>query len=385
MPQLNFHDFAPQLVWLAITFVVLYLVMSKLAVPLISDTLDKRQAKIQGDLDAAEKASEDTRALVAAYEKRLADAREEARRLQRERNEADSAAATARLTELGDRLNGTDRRGREAHRRATRPGAWKASKTWRTTSPPTSTASSPASRPTAARCGPRSPPPKEATDVRHRMGRRQGRARRCRGQGRRLLPRSGQPGSPSPSSCSSSCWARSCGPRSPSCSTSVPRPSPRSLADAERLRAEAIAAKTAAEKTLAQATAEAEGIIAQARDEVARMQARAATSLQNAIALREQQALDRIAQSEAAASKQVRDTAVDVALGATRALAARAGRLGQVAGPGRPGDHGPAAPPSLIFEIPDRPHKTNRGLPMTPVARRGFFFAIRSRPHGPTR
>ena len=94
----------------------------------------------------------------------------------------------------------------------------------------------------------------------------------------------------------------------------------KSLTDAERLRAEAIAAKTTAEKTLAQATAEAEGIIAQARDEVARMQARAATSLQNAIALREQQALDRIAQSEAAASKQVRDTAVDVALGATRAL-----------------------------------------------------------------
>ena len=105
MPQLDFHDFAPQLVWLAITFVVLYLVMSKLAVPLISDTLDKRQAKIQSDLDAAEKASEDTRALVAAYEKRLADAREEARRLQRERNEADSTAATARLTELGDKLN----------------------------------------------------------------------------------------------------------------------------------------------------------------------------------------------------------------------------------------------------------------------------------------
>ena len=94
----------------------------------------------------------------------------------------------------------------------------------------------------------------------------------------------------------------------------------KSLADAERLRGEAIAAKTAAEKTLAQATAEAEGILGQARDEVSRMQARAATSLQNAIALREQQALDRIAQSEAAAAKQVRDTAVDVALTATRSL-----------------------------------------------------------------
>ena len=72
MPQLNPHDFAPQIVWLVITFVVLYLIMSKLAVPAISDTLDKRQAKIQGDLDAAGKASEDTRALVAAYERRSA-------------------------------------------------------------------------------------------------------------------------------------------------------------------------------------------------------------------------------------------------------------------------------------------------------------------------
>ncbi|MDI1282771.1 MAG: hypothetical protein PSV46_00105 [Reyranella sp.] len=106
MPQLDFHSFAPQLFWLVIAFVVLYLVMSKLAVPAISDTLDKRQAKIQGDLDAAEKANEDTRALVAAYEKRLADAREESRGLQRTQAEADSALASARFTELGEKLNG---------------------------------------------------------------------------------------------------------------------------------------------------------------------------------------------------------------------------------------------------------------------------------------
>lgn len=105
MPQLNPHDFAPQLVWLVITFVVLYLIMSRLAIPAISDTLEKRQGKIQSDLDAAEKASEDTRALVAAYEKRLADAREQARRLHREQAEADSAAASARLAELGNTLN----------------------------------------------------------------------------------------------------------------------------------------------------------------------------------------------------------------------------------------------------------------------------------------
>jgi F-type H+-transporting ATPase subunit b len=104
MPQLNFHDFAPQLVWLLIAFVVLYLIMSRLAVPAIADTLEKRQARIQGDLDAAEKASEDTRAAVDAYQKRLADAREEARSLTRARGEADAATATAELTRLGEKI-----------------------------------------------------------------------------------------------------------------------------------------------------------------------------------------------------------------------------------------------------------------------------------------
>jgi len=106
MPQLNFHDFPPQVVWLVIAFVVLYFIMSQLAIPAISGTLERRQGKIQGDLDAAEKASEETRALVAAYEKRLAEAREEARRLQRDRAEADAAQAAARLAALGERLNG---------------------------------------------------------------------------------------------------------------------------------------------------------------------------------------------------------------------------------------------------------------------------------------
>jgi len=94
----------------------------------------------------------------------------------------------------------------------------------------------------------------------------------------------------------------------------------KSLADAEHLRADALKAKAEAEQTLAQATAEAEGILALAREEVQRMQARAAANLKTAIALREQQAKDRIAQAEAAATKDVRDTAVDVALAATRAL-----------------------------------------------------------------
>jgi F-type H+-transporting ATPase subunit b len=94
----------------------------------------------------------------------------------------------------------------------------------------------------------------------------------------------------------------------------------KALADAERLRDEALKAKQEAERTLSRAATEGGAILQQAREEAQRMQARAEASLKNAVALREQQALDRIAQSEAAATKQVRDTAVDVALSATREL-----------------------------------------------------------------
>jgi F-type H+-transporting ATPase subunit b len=94
----------------------------------------------------------------------------------------------------------------------------------------------------------------------------------------------------------------------------------KALGDAQRLRDEALQAKQEAERTLTQAAAEGGAILQHAREEAERMQAKAAASLQAAVALREQQALDRIAQSETAATKQVRDTAVDVALSATRAL-----------------------------------------------------------------
>jgi F-type H+-transporting ATPase subunit b len=94
----------------------------------------------------------------------------------------------------------------------------------------------------------------------------------------------------------------------------------KALSDAERLREEALKARQEAERTLTQATTEGGAILQQAREEAERMQARAAASLKAQVALREQQALDRIGQAETAASKQVRDTAVDVALSATRAL-----------------------------------------------------------------
>jgi F-type H+-transporting ATPase subunit b len=94
----------------------------------------------------------------------------------------------------------------------------------------------------------------------------------------------------------------------------------KTLSDAEALRKDALKAKADAESTLARATAEAEGIITQAHEEAERMRIKATANLEAAVALRQQQALDRISQAEAQATKDVRDSAVDVAVAATRAL-----------------------------------------------------------------
>ncbi len=77
-PPFDATTFASQLLWLAITFVALYLLMSRLALPRVSGIIAARQDKIADDLAQAERLKGETEAALAAYEKTLAKARSDA-------------------------------------------------------------------------------------------------------------------------------------------------------------------------------------------------------------------------------------------------------------------------------------------------------------------
>lgn len=116
--------------------------------------------------------------------------------------------------------------------------------------------------------------------------------------------------------------------------------------EARRLREEAQASLAAYQRKLRDAMGEAEQIVAQARDAADRAAQRAAETLEAALARRQAQALDNIAQAEAAAITQVRDTTIDVALAATREVLRAHLR----------GVHADALIDAAIKELPEKLH-----------------------------
>jgi F-type H+-transporting ATPase subunit b len=78
MPQLNPLDWGPQLIWLVITFGILYLLMVYVALPRIGAAIDARAAHIAKDLASADKLRRETEEAIAAYEQALAEAKQKA-------------------------------------------------------------------------------------------------------------------------------------------------------------------------------------------------------------------------------------------------------------------------------------------------------------------
>lgn len=109
MPQLDPSVWPTQLIWLAITFIALYLIVWRVALPRIADVLEARQRKLDDDLKKATALKEEAETILAEYEKMRADAQAAAHgvlqkaqdemKAEAERQTAETMARLARQTE----------------------------------------------------------------------------------------------------------------------------------------------------------------------------------------------------------------------------------------------------------------------------------------------
>jgi len=79
MPQLDPEFWVSQIVWLLITFGSLYLVMSKIVLPKISNNLEARKSQILENIETAEKQREESEKKVKEFEKIILDSKIEAK------------------------------------------------------------------------------------------------------------------------------------------------------------------------------------------------------------------------------------------------------------------------------------------------------------------
>jgi F-type H+-transporting ATPase subunit b len=107
-PPFQAQHFPSQLLWLTLTFLLLYALMSKVALPRIGEIFAERNKRIADDISAAQRFKEQSDAASAAYQKSLADARARAQAIAnetRERQAAEAEATNKRLeAELREKL-----------------------------------------------------------------------------------------------------------------------------------------------------------------------------------------------------------------------------------------------------------------------------------------
>ena len=81
MPQLDPEFWFSQIFWLVITFGILYLVLSKLILPKISDNLETRKSQVLDNLELAEKQRNDSEAKLKEFDNIILKSKIEAKNL----------------------------------------------------------------------------------------------------------------------------------------------------------------------------------------------------------------------------------------------------------------------------------------------------------------
>jgi F-type H+-transporting ATPase subunit b len=104
MPQLDPAMFVPQLFWLVVTFVVLFLLMKFVAVPQVGRAIETRRQQLDTDLGRAATLKTEAEGVLAAYERALAGARAEAQATLRQTAERMAAEAAERQRQLAAAL-----------------------------------------------------------------------------------------------------------------------------------------------------------------------------------------------------------------------------------------------------------------------------------------
>jgi F-type H+-transporting ATPase subunit b len=124
MPQFDLSRFPSQIFWLGVTFLVLYWVMSKIALPRIGEVLEARANRIGGDLDRASALKAEADQIKAAYEKALGESRAKAQEVGRSTEASLAREAADRQARLGNELAGRirDAEGRIAAAKAAAMG-----------------------------------------------------------------------------------------------------------------------------------------------------------------------------------------------------------------------------------------------------------------------
>jgi F-type H+-transporting ATPase subunit b len=104
-PPFESQHFPSQLFWLALTFILLYVLMSRIALPRVASIFAARSKRISDDLAAANRFKEQSEAANAAYLKSLADARARAQGIANATREEQSAQAAATNKKLEAQLH----------------------------------------------------------------------------------------------------------------------------------------------------------------------------------------------------------------------------------------------------------------------------------------
>ncbi len=102
LPQMDLPTYPSQFFWLAVTFGVLYWVMSTMILPRLGGAVEERRDRIADDLDQAAEHRRQAEEAEAAYNKALADARAKAQAIAAETRaelEAEIAAMQAEADE----------------------------------------------------------------------------------------------------------------------------------------------------------------------------------------------------------------------------------------------------------------------------------------------